>query len=150
MKKSIFLLCALSAPAISQATPTLIYEPSEVVYLVDIIVNKGEEIVSYSTSMLSPMRYGGTATATFGGKTVNLKYSGAASVEESNGKTTRHSFLHVTEENRFIANIYRSDYCGEMAFDEAWPLSHQEYHVTSETGDCTLTLRYRAVNAGKL
>jgi hypothetical protein len=146
MKKSIFLLCALTAPAISQATPALVSEPSEVVYLVDIIVNKGDEIISYNTAMLSPMRYGGTATATFGGKTVNLKYSGAASVDESNGKTARHSFMYVTDENRFIANIYRSDYCGEMAMNEQWPLSKKVYKIPSKTGDCILTINLKVVN----
>lgn len=91
--------------------------------------------------MLEPIRYGQTATATFGGKTTQLKYSGAASVEQDKGKTTRHQFVYVTEENRFVANVYIADSCGEMALVETWPLSKAECQVKNQAGNCLLTVK---------
>ncbi|MCS4309681.1 hypothetical protein M2404_004058 [Rheinheimera pacifica] len=138
MKKSIFLFWALTAFAVSQ--PVAAVELSEPVYVLDVIVGKGEQTISHSAVRLTAMRHGQTATATFGGKTVKLKYSGLASVAESNGKTDLHEFLYVTEENQLVVDIYQSD-CGQMALRTAWPLLQSEYQVQSASGDCILTVK---------
>ena len=106
-------------------------------YKVDILIQKGSDLPNYTTTTLDPLARGESASLTNGGVKIPLKYTGLSESGQFNGKTTSHTFVYVTQENRFVVDVYRID-CGLLKIDTTWPVQQSEFIVNSKTHDCSL------------
>lgn len=118
-------------------------DPVRELYEFEVVIKKGEKMVSYEQAIFSQIMLGAKATFTKDGVEIPLKYTGLGNAEHSNGELTGHTFAYVTQDNNMVIDAYRKD-CGNLEINSVWPPEKSTYTVANS--NCTLTMSISIVN----